>query len=241
MRLIGFSTGALALGDTIQALRMLQDAPVNAVELSALREHELTPLVRLSKTLELQRFAYIAVHAPARFERKQEPGIVEQLATFANRGWPIVLHPDAIYDYGCWRSLGRSLLIENMDKRKLVGRTVNELRSIFEKLPSAGLCFDIAHARQFDSSMTEAYLILSTFGDLIRQVHISEVPSSSRHDRISPIAAAAYGNVGRLIPPQAPIILETPVRKHEMAAELAVVLSALCVGGSERASSTATY
>ena len=55
-----------------------------------------------------------------------------------------------------WRQLGDRVLVENMDKRKPVGRTVEELDLIFEQLPAAGMCFDIAHARQVDSSMTEA-------------------------------------------------------------------------------------
>lgn len=45
MRMIGFSTGALALGDYRHALEMLVDKDVNALELSALRQDELQPLV----------------------------------------------------------------------------------------------------------------------------------------------------------------------------------------------------
>ena len=45
MRLIGFSTGALARNDFRRALQMLAERRVRAVELSALRQDELMPLV----------------------------------------------------------------------------------------------------------------------------------------------------------------------------------------------------
>ena len=64
MRPMGFSTGALAQGDFHLALRMLADQPTTAVELSALRAHELLPLSQALPTLDLSRFAYVSVHAP---------------------------------------------------------------------------------------------------------------------------------------------------------------------------------
>ena len=45
MRRVGFSTGALARGDFRRALQMLAGKNVSAVELSALRQDELMPLV----------------------------------------------------------------------------------------------------------------------------------------------------------------------------------------------------
>jgi hypothetical protein len=65
MRTIGFSTGALARSDYRSALRMLADKEVNAVELSALRQEELQPLVEDLDKLDLRKFRYIAFHAPS--------------------------------------------------------------------------------------------------------------------------------------------------------------------------------
>ena len=65
-----------------------------------------------------------------------------------------------------------------MDKRKPVGRTVEELKRIFDKLPDAQMCFDIAHARQVDTSMTIAYSIAQAFRGMIKQIHISTVNTS---------------------------------------------------------------
>jgi endonuclease IV len=135
-------------------------------------------------------------------------------------GWPIVLHPDAMHRIDLWREFGDLLYVENMDKRKPIGRTVQELAGIFNALPDALFCFDIAHARQVDSSMTEAFVILKHFGSRLRQVHISEVNTSSKHDRISRGAFRAFREVAHLIPQTIPIILETPVVESEIGEEL---------------------
>jgi len=101
------------------------------------------------------------------------------------------------------------LLIENMDKRKPVGRKALDLERLFWQFPKAGLCFDIGHARQVDPTMTEAQLILESFGDRLREVHISEVNTSSRHDPLSVYAMSAFRSVSSLIPDSVPIVLET--------------------------------
>jgi len=53
MQPLGYSTGAPALSDFRKALEMLKDQPVNAIELSAIREHELVPLLRSIDYLNL--------------------------------------------------------------------------------------------------------------------------------------------------------------------------------------------
>ena len=66
MRSIGFSTGALALGDFRRALAMLSTVNSSAIELSALRDHELDPLMRALSQLNLRRFRYVSVHVPSK-------------------------------------------------------------------------------------------------------------------------------------------------------------------------------
>ena len=104
----------------------------------------------------------------------------------------MVVHPDVIFEPERRRALGSRLLIENMDKRKAVGRTVEELKPFFAQLPEAGFCFDIGHARQVDPSMTEASLLLRAFAGRLREVHMSEVNTASRHDPISLNAVARF-------------------------------------------------
>ncbi|MCU0690653.1 MAG: hypothetical protein MUF54_04565 [Polyangiaceae bacterium] len=221
MRPIGFSTGALALADFRLALGMVEsDVDVKAIELSALRVAELNPLVAAIASLDLSRYSYIAVHAPSAFSRAEEPGIVDSLEAVSARGWPIVIHPDAVHDWSLWRQFERLLCIENMDKRKPIGRSAHELAACFDKAPNASLCLDLGHARQVDPSMSGAHAILRDFGDRLVQVHLSEVATDSRHDRLSYSAALAFQQIAGLIPERTPIILETPVTGADMTREI---------------------
>lgn len=209
MRPIGFSTGAVARGDFQVALDQLRGHHVEAVELSALRIDELDPLASAISQLDLTSFSFVSIHAPSRFGPELEQSVVGRLASLVEWGYPIVVHPDVLFTPSVWSGLGGKLLIENMDKRKPVGRNVVELRPFFEALPDARFCFDIGHARQFDPSMTEASLLLQAFGGRLAEVHISEVSTASRHEPISRNAVRAFQAVRAYIPEDTPIILET--------------------------------
>jgi hypothetical protein len=227
MRPIGFSTGALAYSDFRKALGILRCTAIEVLELSALRDIELMPLMTAIDTLDLSQFKYISVHAPSLYRREEEPHIVDELLGLSERGWPIIVHPDAIHEHAKWRSLGGALCLENMDKRKPIGRSADELSRVFDLLPEASFCFDIGHARQFDSTMTEAYLLLRAFRSRLRQVHVSEVNTSSRHDVMSYTSILAYREVAHLIPIDIPLILETPTAPEDLGAEMDRVREAL--------------
>jgi hypothetical protein len=226
VRLIGFSTGAVAYSDFQKALQLLSNEPVNCVELSALRLHEVDPLLSAVKTLDLRRYNYVSFHAPSKFPVEEERSLVERLLCLPSE-WPIILHPDVIGDFALWRSLGSRLAIENMDRRKPIGRTVEELKNIFDKLPKATMCFDIGHARQCDKSMTEAYKLLKTFQSRLKQIHISEVNTASQHDPISYAAKLAFQEVASLISSDIPIIVESRVAPHEISQEIHRAIEAL--------------
>jgi hypothetical protein len=209
MRTIGFSTGALARGDFHRALHLLDIHNIRIVEVSALRIRELEPLFIAFPNLDLGRFEFASIHAPSRFPQEAEDWVVERLAAIGRAGFPVVVHPDTIYTPDIWKRLGNRLVIENMDKRKPAGRTVSEMKTVFDNLPDARFCFDIGHARQVDPTMTEASLLLDAFRGRLEQVHISEVNTASRHDPISPNAVKAFQAVAMYIPEATPIILET--------------------------------
>ena len=212
MNEIGFSTGSLAMADFRLARNMLRgNEAITAIELSALREEELLPLIESLDTLDLEQFSYISFHAPSRLTNVSEESAVDLLRNVAAHGWPIILHPDAIGRVCLWEEFGALLCIENMDKRKRTGRTAVELSAVFSRLPAASLCFDIGHARQIDPTMCEAECILRAHGYRLRQLHVSEVTSRSRHEVLSWGAVAAYQKISGLIPQDVPVILETPV------------------------------
>jgi len=220
MPTIGYSTGALALGDFERAIEMLADAPLSAIELSALRSVELPGLLSaVSSHLDQwrSRYSYIALHAPT--DAPDEFNLVESLRPMASQGINIVVHPDTIHDASLWRQLGSRLCIENMDSRKATGRTAGELRHFFVQLPDARLCFDIAHARQIDPTMTEAARILWDFGKRLAQVHLSEVNGQGRHFAMSFIAKSAYRPFAEFLS-GFPVILESPVDESGIAHEI---------------------
>ncbi len=227
MRSIGFSTGALALSDFRLALEELKEQPVDSIELSALRYRELRPLLEALESLPLASYGYKSVHAPSSFGSEQEAEIVELLKFFVPREWPIILHPDTIHDFSIWTDFGEQLAIENMDRRKPIGRTLEELTAIFEKLPDAAFCFDIGHARQCDTTMTEAYRILREYSGRLCQIHVSEVNSASHHDTLSFAAIRAFSEVADLIPDHVPLILEARVAQDQIKAEIEKAQKAL--------------
>jgi hypothetical protein len=227
MQPLGYSTGALATSDFRRALGMLKDQPVQVVELSAIREQELIPLLHSLDDLDLSRFSYVSIHAPSSFSREAETEIFRQLYETRHRRWPIIVHPDTLYDLSLWKQLGDLLCIENMDKRKPVGRTVRELEFLFREFPEASFCFDIGHARQVDTSMTEAYLMLKRFAPRLRQVHISEVNTRNKHDRLSFVSILGFQEVTHLIPSSIPVIIESVIAEDQICAEICRVQRAL--------------
>ena len=227
MDTIGYSTGAIALSDFRKALETLSDQPVNAIELSAIREHELVPLVSSLDDLDLSKFKYISIHAPSKFSPESEAWIFRQLYEQRGRGWPFVVHPDTLHCDADWRLLGSQLSIENMDQRKRVGRTSRELASLFERFPEASFCFDIGHARQVDASMVEAYKMLRDFGPRLRQIHVSEVNARDKHDPLSFVSILDFQEVAAFIPPGVPIIIESIVSGDQIGAEINRVKRAL--------------
>lgn len=219
---IGFSTGSVALDDVRRGLTIASHFRAKAVELSALREDELDPLLGLLDKLdsELQRFEYISFHAPSKRSRLTERELVGKLQKVATRDWAIVVHPDLIEDFSLWRTLKSAVCIENMDKRKRIGRTAAQLQTVFDKLPDATFCFDIGHARQVDPTMMEASLFLRRFGDRLRQVHVSFVNSRSKHERLNFESINAFRLVSHFINDSVPIILETPVTSDQVEDEI---------------------
>jgi hypothetical protein len=236
VRPIGFSTGAIAYSDFKRALGLLIGEAVTCVELSALRFQEADLLLRAIRELDLARYSYVSFHAPSTFDSEQEKILVKKLQEQLPSNWPIILHPDTIHDPSLWSQFRSQLAIENMDQRKLSGRTVEELAAVFDKLPEASFCFDIGHARQCDTSMTGAYKMLKAFQKRLIQVHVSEVNSSSQHDPLSYAAQISFREVSSLIPMNIPLIVESRVNSDGIGRELCRTLEALPEPVSYRAS-----
>src|SRR5579862_1274370 len=227
MRTIGFSTGALARDNFREALRMLADKPLNAIELSALRQDELAPVVEQLDDLDLRKYIYKAFHAPSFIDSAFEHEALELLEKVASQEWPIIIHPDAMHTPSAWARFGNLLCIENMDKRKPIGQTAGDLAKVFDLLPESSFCFDIGHARQVDPTMSEATAILQRFGHKLKQLHVSEVNTQSKHDPLSFESILAFHKVSHLISCEVPIILESRVREETIMEEVGNAVQAL--------------
>lgn len=218
-RLFGFSTGALAHGDFRRALCLLESHQSDAVELSALREGELRQLMDAAPGLALEQFAHVSIHAPSRLTGMSEKRAAELLRPCIERGWHVILHPDAIVDHGYWRDFGALVCIENMDIRKPQGRTAKELAPHFEQLRDASLCLDLGHAQQVDPTMGVARQILAHHGERLRQIHLSELNARSQHEPLSMATVWAVREIVRGIP-CVPVILESVVGEEGIGREL---------------------
>ena len=214
MRAIGFSTGALAKGDFRRGLQLAGGG--EAIELSALRDNELAPLVAALPSLDLGAFAYVSVHAPSR--TLSEETIFSLLRDLP---WPIVAHPEILITPSLWRSLGARLCIENMDDRKTTGRTVAELHELFATYPAATFCLALGHARQVDPTMASAVAMLREFGDRLSQIHISDVGPRGEHRPLGDDARKAFAKILRQT--DCPLIIESVVAEDRIAHELDTV------------------
>jgi hypothetical protein len=223
MRPIGFSTGALAKGDFALGLAMIRTEPlIDAVELSALRDHELPVLVDAIASLDLRSFAYVSFHAPSKLHALDEETVFSLLLRLPE-SWPIVVHPDILRTPSLWRQLGSRICIENMDNRKKTGRTVAEVSALFDLLPEATFCLDVGHARQIDPTMASAILMLRQFSARLRQLHVSDVGPQGAHAPLGATARYAFARVARYVPVECPLIVESIISGESIRRELDAV------------------
>ena len=223
----GYSTGALAKEDFQYAIHLLEKSSSNAIELSALREDEVEDLTNFVEDLDLTRFRYVSFHAPSKLSRNSEEELIEMLEPIVQKGWPVIVHPDIIINYTNWIKFGNCLCIENMDKRKKIGRTANDLDEIFYKLPDASFCFDIAHARQVDPTMTEACHMLTKFKGKLKEIHISSVNTQSKHEPLTLESLLSFKKLAGFVPDNIPIILESPITPDQIEHEMDLATSIL--------------
>lgn len=226
MRRIGFSTGALAKGDFRRGLELQADR-CDAVELSALREDEMDALIDALPNLNLKPFGFVSFHAPSKLEKSLEASLVKKLEKIKKDIHGIVVHPDIIQDTSLWQSLGNKVILENMDQRKPIGRTVKELLPYFEKLPEARFCLDLGHAQQVDPTQSLTLELLKAFATRLAEIHISEVDITSKHVPISRATSSIYRRIASLIPSETPVIIESVIEPHDIEGELSIVKDSL--------------
>jgi sugar phosphate isomerase/epimerase len=180
---VGCSTGFFVdrRGDWPSLIDEATALSLRAIELAALSEDELPGLLAFLGDEPSLPCDYVSVHAPSKGRQMPEEELVTVLAGLPPWVETVVAHPDTFEVPERWNRLGRRLAVENMDRRKHGGRTAQELATVFELLPDASLCFDIAHAWAIDGSMREGEAILDRFGGRLRQLHVSSLDDAQHH------------------------------------------------------------
>lgn len=214
-RTIGASSGYLKdlYGRWAEILPELMAASTVAAELSALSESELPGLVAFLNESAGLPFSYVSVHAPTKSREIGESELVDVLLDLPKEIASIVVHPDVIDDPAEFARLGTRLVIENMDRRKPIGRTADELEKYFAALPDAGLCFDVPHAASVDPTLASGQRILDVHGHRLRQVHLSSLDDACHHQ---PLTSADELRFVELLDRcrDVPWILEAPLRER---------------------------
>jgi hypothetical protein len=68
--------------------------------------------------------------------------------------------------------------------------------------------------------MSEATAILQSFSQRLKQLHVSDVNTKSKHDPLSLESMMAFQRVSHLVPPEIPIIMESRVDEAHICEEL---------------------
>jgi Xylose isomerase-like TIM barrel len=185
---VGASTGYMvdSRGDWPALLDRASRVSSFAVELTALSEDELPALLDYLGDAPALPFRYVSVHGPSKARKMAEDELVTVLAELPSFVNAIVLHPDQIRDPSQYSRLGSRLVIENMDSRKGSGQTSDDLARLFEALPEAGFCFDVAHAWTVDPTMRTGEELLDRFTSRLRHVHLSSMSDELGHVPLRP-------------------------------------------------------
>ncbi len=180
---VGWSTGILTgdRGNWPVLARRAAEQSTLAAELSALSEPELPALLDYLQQADGLPFLFVSIHGPSKQREMPEARLVEILLHLRSKADVVVLHPDAMHDLPEYERLGSLLAVENMDSRKNLGQTVEQLEPIMDALPDARLCFDIAHAKAVDPTMAEGARILDRWLDRLSHVHVSSLDGGCHH------------------------------------------------------------
>ncbi|HWI21489.1 MAG TPA: hypothetical protein VNT22_02640 [Baekduia sp.] len=207
---VGASTGYLEpRGDWDPLIARAAAISPFAVEFAALAEPELAPLEDWLSQRAAVGFRYVSVHAPVKERQMPEAELVARLAALPAYVASVVLHPDVIGDVSLYAALGRRAVIENMDGRKPRGQSVGDLQPLFDALPAAGFCLDVAHVSGVDPSMRLGDELLDAFGSRLRQVHLSSL-ADGRHASLTAADAERFRPLLRRCV-DVPWILEAPL------------------------------
>lgn len=184
---VGCSTGFVQQDpdDWTKLVERMAEISTAAVELSALSEPELPALVSFLLRHATQPFDFVSVHAPSKDRTMADRQMVGELKKIRDQVQAFVFHPDSMRDLDAYAALGPKLVIENMDVRKRLGQTAEQLRPYLRALPEARFCLDVAHVKSVDASMQVGVELLNEFRNRLSHLHVSSLDDEQHHVPLS--------------------------------------------------------
>jgi hypothetical protein len=217
MKLLGIATGNLVrvkestdLRDINDILDFVRTLDVQAVEVTYAYPEELDVEISPTNLAFLRGLKYKSIHAPFKYvfeDTPQTAAIVQKIKKLydAIHADYVIMHPSKIKDMSIIKSL--NALFENLEIGK--GWTYNELKPFFQK-HQYGLCLDTTHAMSIDDNELDRLL---TFGDRIKEVHLSNYTGETHTDFYN---SANYDHIlSRIKKLHVPIIIEGALRNDE--------------------------
>ena len=86
----------------------------------------------------------------------------------------VLIHPDQVSDFSWAKSkYGKMLAFENMDADKKFGKTIEDMKKVFDLCPDAKWVFDVNHIYTNDNTMETAKDFYNVFKDRLTHYHLS--------------------------------------------------------------------
>lgn len=184
--LLGFTTGKLDKMSFPEKVRAFQEIGCNTIEFSMLDTKRFEVLKENLPKLNLTNFSVRSIHSPC---FTIENGVKNHLVykndkatrdIFAGIEYLknnhkidlVVIHPDLVEDWSAFEEFDIPWAVENMDHRKSVGTTVEDLKKVFEKI-DAKMVLDVNHCRTNDPTLKLAADMYAAFGGRIAEIHLS--------------------------------------------------------------------
>jgi hypothetical protein len=180
----GIATGAFVAerDDWSASVARARASGFRYLELTAIRLDRLNALLLFieSRRAALDPFDRISIHAPASESQGSIETVIDALVRL-NGGFDVVLHPDVYRGEPSVHGLGGRAVFENMDCQKDFGRNATDLGTVFSMFPDSGFCLDVAHVWTNDRTLVLAHRLLDSFGDRLRQLHVSGIEPDGTH------------------------------------------------------------
>jgi len=178
--ILGFTTGELKPISIESKIEKYKELGCRAIELGLVDVgiNERWLAVKKITPKQLEGFDHVSVHAPGgSFVYKKDKttfAILDKLQILYDKFQfrHAIIHPDRVEDWSVFDKYSFSIATENMDSRKPIGKSVNSLKKIFDKV-DCKLVLDINHSYVNDKSLALVGEFYNAFKDRITEIHLS--------------------------------------------------------------------